>query len=271
MIGWLGLIVLWGPTPSSPPGPPGMRTCWGFCLHGGMPAGETLSAVPALWLQSRDDTRHGQTAIGAAVGDGVGFPWEAVAVLTACSEWLQLGTWGADLLIVRFLVWWSFSWTKANEEKSVGQVRTYAEQQGWGWACLTEVLFAGWVLTRWQSKTLKSLALHYDGLHLLQLLLLHQEALLQIHLDGIHAAVLRNEKPHAENTRLTWSNAIGLTHAFFLPLQLCVLQLPMQVLLHVSPDRQLLLQLLLSGLQLLLEWILVILVLFICCLKNANL
>lgn len=65
-----------------------------------MPAGETLSAVLALWLQIRDDTRHGQTAIGAAAGDGVGFPWEAVAVLTACSiEWIQLGTWGADLLI----------------------------------------------------------------------------------------------------------------------------------------------------------------------------
>lgn len=65
-----------------------------------MPAGETLSAVPALWLQSSDDTRHRQTAIGAAAGDGVGFPWEAVAVLAAGSaEWLQLGTWGADLSI----------------------------------------------------------------------------------------------------------------------------------------------------------------------------
>lgn len=115
--------------------------------------------------------------------------------------------------MVRFLVWWSFSWSKANEEKSVGQVRTYAEQHGWGLARLREVLFAGWVLrltrTRWQTKTLKGLALHYDGLHLLQLLLLHQEAILQIHLDGIHAAVLQNDKPHADNTTwLTWSNAI---------------------------------------------------------------
>lgn len=108
----------------------------------------------------------------------------------------------------RFLVWWSF---KANEEKSVGQVRTYAELQGWGWARLIEVLFAGWLLrltgTRWQTKTPESLALHYDGLHLLQLLLLHQEAILQIHLDGVHAAVLHSDRPHAENTRrLTWSN-----------------------------------------------------------------
>lgn len=115
--------------------------------------------------------------------------------------------------MVRFLVWWSFRWSQANEEKSVGQGRTYAERQGWGLARLREVLFAGWLLglarTRWQTKTLKSLALHYDGLHLLQLLLLHQEAILQIHLDGIHAAVLHNDKPHAENTAwLTWSNAI---------------------------------------------------------------
>lgn len=65
-----------------------------------MPAGETLSVVPALWLQGTDHTGHRQTAIGAAAGDGVGLPWEAVAVLTACSaEWLQLGTWGAGLLI----------------------------------------------------------------------------------------------------------------------------------------------------------------------------
>lgn len=177
--------------------------------------------------------------------------------------------------MVRFLVWWSF---KANEEKSVGQVRTYAERQGWGWAHLIELLFAGWVprltRTRWQTKTLKSLALHYDGLHLLQLLLLHQEASLQIHLDGIHAAVLHNDKPHAENARrLTGATRypVGRTHTFFLPLQLCVLELPVQVLLHASPDGQLLLQLLLSGLQLLLEWILVILALFIRCLENVNL
>lgn len=66
-----------------------------------MSARETLSAVLALWLQSRDDTCHRQTAAGgAAAGDRVGFPWEAVAVLAACRvEGLQLGMWGGDLIM----------------------------------------------------------------------------------------------------------------------------------------------------------------------------
>lgn len=61
------------------------------------------------------------------------------------------------------------------------------------------------------------------------------------------------------------------THAFFLPLQLCVFHHSVHAPLHASPVGQLLPQPLLSALQLLLQWNLVILTQFVCFLQNANL
>lgn len=49
-------------------------------------------------------------------------------------------------------------------------------------------------------KGIDSVALPDDGLHLLQLLLLHQEAVLHLHLDGGNTAFLHKDEPHAEYT-----------------------------------------------------------------------